>query len=558
MLLQNEELITILKQIHLLDDNQVSTAKKYQSDGHVSFADALIELNYISDEQLGILIANHFKLPFINLSKISIQPDVFHVIPEKIARKKQIIAFARDNSGIHLAMANPKDEEVVQMISHKTASPVKVYLATEKNIQNTFYIFKKDLQKSFNALINSSLKADEKHEISIAAIVDLIIETAYYDKASDVHIEPTDDKALVRFRIDGMLHDVLIYPFKFHERIITRIKVESQLRTDEHMSPQDGKMRVEIGDGPLDIRVSIIPIINGEKAVLRLLSTKNKQITLSDLGMSKRDLEKVRKAYDKSYGMILSTGPTGSGKSTSIYAILKILNTRSKNITTIEDPVEYRLEGVNQIQVNKKANLTFASGLRSILRQDPNIILVGEIRDSETAGIAVNAALTGHLVVSTLHTNDSATALPRLIDMKIEPFLVASTVNVIIAQRLVRRICKICKTKKDVSFEDVCRNIPRNLVIKYFGEKPILHIYEGTGCAICHNTKYADRLALFEVLEVSPKIKELILQKADADLIVNQALLEGMTTMFEDGIQKVAKGETTIEEILRVTKVESI
>jgi type IV pilus assembly protein PilB len=274
--------------------------------------------------------------------------------------------------------------------------------------------------------------------------------------------------------------------------------------------------------------------------------------------MSNRDLEKVRKSYDKSYGMILSTGPTGSGKSTSIYAILKILNTRSKNITTIEDPVEYRLEGVNQIQVNKKANLTFASGLRSILRQDPNIILVGEIRDSETAGIAVNAALTGHLVVSTLHTNDSATALPRLIDMKIEPFLVASTVNVIIAQRLVRRICKICKTKKDVSFEDVCRNIPSNLVIKYFGEKPILHIYEGTGCAICHNTKYADRLALFEVLEVSPKIKELILQKADADLIVNQALLEGMTTMFEDGIQKVAKGETTIEEILRVTKVESI
>lgn len=556
MLLQNEELINLLKNTHILDENQIAKARKYVGDGHVSFADALIELNYMSDEQLGILIANHFEVPFVSLAKISISPNVFHIVPEKIARKKGAIPFLKDDKGLHLAMINPKDQEFINLVSHKASLPVVVYLATQRDIENAFYIFKKDLQKAFDGILIKAKESDNK-EISIASIVDLIIETAFYDKASDIHIEPSDDKALVRFRIDGMLHDVLVYPQLLHDRIITRIKVESQLRTDEHMSPQDGKMRVELSEGLLDIRVSIIPIVNGEKAVLRLLSTKNKQITLTDLGMSNRDLEKVKRSYEKSYGMILSTGPTGSGKSTSIYAILKILNTRVKNITTIEDPVEYRLEGVNQIQVNKKANLTFASGLRSILRQDPNIILVGEIRDSETAGIAVNAALTGHLVVSTLHTNDAATSLPRLIDMKIEPFLVASTVNVIIAQRLVRRICSVCKNRTEVSYETLCQNVPSELVDRYFGNKPVVHIYHGAGCPLCHNTKYSGRLALFEVLEISPKVRELILQKADASIIMQEAIAEGMTTMFEDGIQKVAKGETTIEEVLRVTKVES-
>lgn len=558
MLLKDDELKELLKSISILDDAKIKLVEQYTKDAHTDFTDALLQMNIISDEKLGITIANHLKIPFVSLSKISIPEDVFHIVPEKIARKKKVIAFARDESGIKLAMADPRDKEIIEMVSHKTEAKIIPHLATERDILNTFYIFKKDLQKAFDKLLGDGKDKKTSHEISLSKIVDLILETAFYDKVSDIHIEPQEENALVRYRIDGILHDVVTYPKYLHERIITRIKVLSQLRTDEHMSPQDGKMRLEIEGSFLDLRVSIIPIVNGEKSVLRLLSTQNQSITLTDLGMSDEDLEKVSRSYSKSYGMILATGPTGSGKSTSIYAILKVLNTRSKNITTIEDPVEYRIEGVNQIQVNKKANLTFAGGLRSILRQDPNIILVGEIRDSETASIAVNAALTGHLVVSTLHTNDAATALPRLMDMKIEPFLVASTVNVIIAQRLVRKICEMCKTKVDVTFEDFSKNVPPELIKQHFGTKKDLHIYKGSGCDICHSTGYAGRLAVFEVLEVTKSIRELILKKADSDIIMQQAKKDGMLTMLDDGLAKVVQGRTTIEEVLRVTKVEAM
>lgn len=558
MLLKEEELKELLKSINILDDAKIKLVEQYTKDAHTDFPDALLQMNIISDEKLGITIANHLKIPFVSLAKISIPEDVFHIVPEKIARKKKVIAFARDQAGIKLAMADPRDKEIIDMVSHKTQAAVIPHLATERDILNTFYIFKKDLQKAFDKLLGDAKEKKSSHEVSVSKIVDLVLETAFYDKVSDVHIEPQEENALVRYRIDGILHDVVTYPKYLHERIITRIKVLSQLRTDEHMSPQDGKMRFEIEDSYLDLRVSIIPIVNGEKSVLRLLSTQNRSITLTDLGMSDEDLEKVSRAYTKSYGMILATGPTGSGKSTSIYAILKVLNTRSKNITTIEDPVEYRIEGVNQIQVNKKANLTFASGLRSILRQDPNIILVGEIRDSETASIAVNAALTGHLVVSTLHTNDAATALPRLMDMKIEPFLVASTVNVIIAQRLVRKICEMCKTKVDVTYEDFSKNIPPELIKQHFGTKKDIHIYKGAGCDICHSTGYTGRLAVFEVLEVTKAVRELILKKADSDIIMQQAKRDGMLTMLDDGLTKVAQGRTTIEEVLRVTKIEAM
>ncbi|MBP9691509.1 type II/IV secretion system protein [Candidatus Woesebacteria bacterium] len=557
MLLKDEEIKELLKGIGILDDTKIKLAEQFMKDAHTDFSDALLQLNYITDEKLGISIANHLKIPFVTLSKISIPEEVFHIVPEKIARRKNVIAFARDETGIKLAMADPGDKEIIDMVGHKTQSQVQPYLATERDILNTFYIFKKDLQKSFNVLLGDPKeKAKPAHDVSVSKIVDLILETAYYDKVSDIHIEPQEENALVRYRIDGILHDVVTYPKMLHERIMTRIKVLSRLRTDEHLSPQDGKMRIEIEGSFLDLRVSTIPIANGEKAVLRLLSTQNRSITLTDLGMSDADLEKVSHAYSKSYGMILSTGPTGSGKSTTIYAILKVLNTRTKNITTIEDPVEYRIEGVNQIQVNKKANLTFAGGLRSILRQDPNIILVGEIRDSETASIAVNAALTGHLVVSTLHTNDAATALPRLMDMKIEPFLVASTVNVIIAQRLVRKICEMCKAKVDIKYDDFTQSLPGELIKKHFGSKADIHIYKGAGCDICHGTGYTGRLAVFEVLEVTKTIRELILKKADSDVIMTQARKEGMLTMIDDGLQKVAQGRTTLEEILRVTKVE--
>jgi type II secretory ATPase GspE/PulE/Tfp pilus assembly ATPase PilB-like protein len=316
-------------------------------------------------------------------------------------------------------------------------------------------------------------------------------------------------------------------------------------------------MRIKLDEENLDIRVSILPIADGEKAVLRLLASHFRQFSLIDLGMSETDLKKVTNAYTKSYGMVLSTGPTGSGKTTSIYAILKILNTREKNITTIEDPVEYRIKGVNQINVNQKTDLTFANGLRSILRQDPNVVFVGEIRDSETAGIAVNAALTGHLVLSTLHTNDAATALPRLIDMKVEPFLVASTVNVIIAQRLIRKICDMCKMSYAIPRSDLAKNLPPAIISRHFGEHEGVKLYRGKGCRICHSTGYSGRLGLFEVLEVSKDIRALITAKNDSDVITKKAIEEGMTTMLSDGMNKVARGVTTLEEVLRVTKVES-
>ena len=558
MVITDQELIQLLTKMSLLDEKKIKDVQEYMKNASASFDDALLQLNIISDEQLGITVANFLKIPFVNLSKVSIPQDVFHIVPEKIARKHKVIAFGRDQNGIKVAMADPKNNEIIALISQKTQSKVIPYLATPHDINNTFYIFKKDLQKSFDELVKSKTNDKFLKEAPVAQIVDLMIETAYFDKVSDIHIEPQEEEALVRYRMDGILHDMLSYPKGLHDRIMTRLKVLSRLRTDEHLSPQDGKIRFEIEEGYLDLRLSIIPIAEGEKAVLRLLSSHNKQITLTDLGMSSKDLDKVSQAYAKSYGMILSTGPTGSGKSTSIYSILKILNTRSKNITTIEDPIEYRIQGVNQIQVNTKTNLTFANGLRSILRQDPNIIFVGEIRDSETAGIAVNAALTGHLVVSTLHTNDAATSLPRLVDMKIEPFLVASTANIIMAQRLIRKICDMCKTTLDIAYEDLIKNLPEDTVKKHFGLNKKLRVYTGAGCKICHNTGYLGRVGIFEVLEVSKEIRKLIVEKADSDLISQQARKEGMTTMLDDGLSKVIQGVTTIQEVLRVTKVETL
>jgi type II secretory ATPase GspE/PulE/Tfp pilus assembly ATPase PilB-like protein len=356
-----------------------------------------------------------------------------------------------------------------------------------------------------------------------------------------------------------MLQDVVRLQKNLHDRLVTRVKVLSGLRTDEHLSAQDGKMQLQLDEEKLDIRVSIIPITEGEKIVLRLLSQESRQYTLADLGMNESDLAKVRSAYSKSYGMVLSTGPTGSGKTTSIYSMLKAINTREKNITSIEDPVEYKIAGANQVQVNTKTNLTFANGLRSLLRQDPNVIFVGEIRDNETASIAVNAALTGHLVLSTLHTNDAATAIPRLSDMKVEPFLVASTVNIIIAQRLVRQICDSCREIEYVGVDELLKNIPEDVVRRNFDmNNPQVAVYKGRGCKICRNTGYLGRIGVFEVLEVTKKIRKMIVEKKDADEIARGAVEEGMKTMLDDGLEKVSRGLTTLEEILRVTKAQFV
>lgn len=561
MIISEEQLRALILKTRILDEKSLDEISQYAKNSSTNLENALLEQDIVSDKNLGILIADFLKIPFIVLSSISIAEEIFRIVPQRIARKQKIIAFERDETGIKLAMADPRKVEIQEAITKKTGQKVIVYLATERDIDNTLRLYRKDLQKSFNEMVKNAttLRANAVFEDPpVAKIVDLLIDYAYQDRASDIHIEPKENNSLVRFRIDGILHDVLYFSKDLQDRIITRIKVLSKLRTDEHLSAQDGKLRVQLEEENLDIRVSIIPIVEGEKAVLRLLSSHARQFSLIDLGMSESDLKKVTSAYHKSYGMILSTGPTGSGKTTSIYAILKIINTREKNITTIEDPVEYKILGVNQVQVNPKTDLTFAHGLRSLLRQDPNIIFVGEIRDNETAGIAVNAALTGHLVLSTLHTNDAASAIPRLMDMDLEPFLVASTLTVIIAQRLVRKMCEMCKMSVSTTKADLIKNIPKEIIDKHYSEKNEIRVYKGKGCKICHFTGYIGRIGIFEVLEVNQAIRKLITEKNDADVIGKKAIEQGMTTMLDDGLLKVAKGVTTIEEILRVTKVESL
>lgn len=560
MIISDEELKKLVLKNNLIDAEGIAQILEYLKNSDTTFYDALIEKNVVTDENLGILISDYLKTPFVILSKLSIPEDVFKIIPEKIARKHKVIPFAKDAKNLKVALANPNKRTLLELVARKSGLTVIPYLATERDIDNTFFIYRKDLQEIFDQILEQEVYSGPqsiiKEDAPIIKIVNLIIQYASQDKASDIHIEPQEKKCLIRFRIDGMLHDVVQLPINLHDRIVTRIKIVSNLRTDEHMSAQDGKMRFHDEEETMDIRVSILPIVDGEKAVLRLLSTHARQFSLIDLGMNEKDLAKLNTSISKSYGMILSTGPTGSGKSTSIYAILKIINKREKNITTVEDPVEYRIKGVNQINVNVKTGLTFASGLRSILRQDPNIVFVGEIRDIETAGIAVNAALTGHLVLSTLHTNDAATALPRFIDMKVEPFLVASTVNVIIAQRLIRKVCEMCKSSVKIPKEELIQNIPLEVIVKNLGgDIPEYIVYKGVGCKICHNTGYAGRIGIFEILEITKKIKALIVGKADSDMIAKQAIADGMTTMLDDGLAKVKKGLTTLEEVLRVTKI---
>ena len=559
MLLPDASVKTLLTK-HGLDEKAILALETFAVNSRVSLQEAAIEKDAITDVALGHLIADSLRVPFVDLKQVNIPEDVFLIVPERIARKYKVTAFEKKADGVKLAMADPSVKLIMDMIARKTGQKVLIYYATERDIDDKLQLYRKNLQQTFDELLQEEIGSTTNiaEEAPISKIVDMLITYAYRDKASDIHIEPEEKDSLVRFRIDGILHDVLILDKKLHDRVVTRIKVLSRLRTDEHLSAQDGKMRMVIDEDNLDLRISILPVTEGEKIVLRLLSSHFQQFSLLDLGMNEKDLEKVNAAMNKSYGMILSTGPTGSGKTTSIYSILKILNTREKNITTIEDPVEYRIQGVNQIQVNTKTGLTFAAGLRSILRQDPNIIFVGEIRDSETAGIAVNAALTGHLVVSTLHTNDAATALPRLVDMKVEPFLVASTVNVIVAQRLVRKICEACKTQISVKRAEVINNLPEDAVNKYFGKKPDVTVFRGNGCKVCHFTGYTGRIGIFEVLQMTENIRKLITEKNDSDIIVKKAIEEGMETMLDDGLAKIAQGMTTLEEVLRVTKVESL
>jgi len=406
---------------------------------------------------------------------------------------------------------------------------------------------------SLKSLIEEEIKKPIE-EISIVNLLQDLILYSYYLRASDLHFEPFDRYIRVRARIDGVMHTIFTLPKEIQDEIITRIKILSNLRIDEHLIPQDGRFKYKVSDEEkeFDIRVSIMPTYYGENCVMRLLVEPEKVFTLENLGFSMRDLEIVKRAILKPYGMILVTGPTGSGKTTTLYTILKLLNSENVTIITLEDPIEYSLEGINQIQVNPQAGLTFDNGLRSILRQDPDIIMVGEIRDKETAAISINAALTGHLLLSTLHTNDSATVFPRLLEMGIEPFLIASTINVVLAQRLVRTICEECKEKRiltDIEIKGLEQFVPPE-IFKQLVQKR--QVYYGKGCSICNQTGYLGRIGIFEVLNVSQAIRQAIIERKHSSEIKEIAQKEGMTTIIEDGFSKVLRGITTIEEVLRV------
>lgn len=562
MKLSDEQLQTLLVGGGVVAAPEFAEAAKQAQELQQPLADVVVDRGLTTDGELGKLIAQQLKLPFIELTKQEITDAALNIIPEEVAKRHQMVAFARDEQTVKIAGSDFSSILLPQLVAQKTGKKVELYYATEKDVVEVLLNYRTNFQELFEKLMadeDSHVITTISNDPPVKKMVDELIHAAYNEQASDMHIEPQEKETLVRFRIDGVLHDIAVLPKKLHNRIVTRIKVLSGLRTDLHLAAQDGKIKTEVAEERLDLRVSIIPIAEGEKVVMRLLTSQARSYSLEQLGINEKDLQKIKKAAARSFGMVLVTGPTGSGKTTTIYSVLKTINTRERNLTSIEDPVEYRIKGANQVQVNDKTNLTFANGLRSLLRQDPDFIFVGEIRDGETAGIAINAALTGHLVFSTLHTNTAAASLPRLYDMKVEPFLVASTVNLIIGQRLVRKICAHCRVSQTITVQELQQYLSLETIQKHYipvGKSQEVRIYKGQGCRVCHNTGYQGRIGIYEVLEMSKTMRELVSRKAETDELTALALKEGMTTMYDDGIDKITRGLTTIEEILRVTKTE--
>jgi type IV pilus assembly protein PilB len=520
----------------------------------------IVEKGLISDDELGQLVADEIGFPIVNLRKIKINREVLNIVPEIVAKKQEIIVFEREKDGLKVAMANPENLEIREFIERKTGEKVIPYFATKNSIKDSFKFYRKDIKEEFEEIIGKNIeelkKAKGKEEVLPAIkTVDLILNSGYENRASDIHIEPYGNKIILRYRIDGVLHDVLTLPKDVQDFLVSRIKIMARLRTDVHDAAQDGHFSFPTANEKVDVRVSVVPIEEGEKIVMRILAEKSKKFDLKELGFLANDLNIIKDNLKKPWGMIISSGPTGCGKTTTLYAILKILNTRDVNIMTIEDPIEYDIEGINQIQVNAKTHLTFSKGLRAIMRQDPNIIMVGEIRDSETAKLAVSAAMTGHLVLSTFHAIDASTVLTRLTDIGIEPYIVASTVNLIIAQRLVRKICPKCIESYEIPIQKLEDLLPKDLIFKLPKiKKGNVCFFKGKGCPVCQKTGYLGRVGVFEILEMNDSIKKLVMEKANASQIRKEALKSGMVPMINDGLQKVESGLTTLEEILKAVK----
>ena len=524
----------------------------------------LAKEDILKDEKLGEIMSGYFKVPFMDLKEENMQNDLLEMLPEAVARAQSAVIFAKTLEGYNLATSNPNNYDFIKHLDQAINGRVDIYYATPLGMQEALKSYKNNIFKNVVDLIeNYKVHNDEN---SVVLLVNQFLEYAYDNNASDVHIEPmSDDTVSVRFRIDGILNEVVRYPFDMHDKIIFRVKIMSHLRTDERDATQDGRFEYKTPNMEFDVRVSILPITGGENIVFRILSEKTKKVQLEDLGLNDVDIVKVKKAITQPYGMILVVGPTGAGKTTTLYSLVQILSALPISIVTVEDPVEYTIDRVQQVQVNVKKNITFANGLRSIVRQDPDVIMVGEIRDNETASIAVNASMTGHLLFSTLHANDAATIFPRLLEMGIEPFLVASSVNVVLAQRLVRKVCPHCK----INYPKTAADIPaivalekevkfQSIMKQFFPGKKLsdIKLYRGTGCKACKHTGYLGRTAVFEVMEVDDDIRALVSAKSSSSSIENKAEQNGMTLMYYNGLVHLFNGVTTFDELESLSNVD--
>jgi len=524
------------------EDSQAAEAASHDSASYIEY---LIREQLLSKALLGQALAEAYHVPFADLDVHSVTKENVALIPEDLARANRVVYVKSNDQVVALASDAPKSVDVKVLAPLFEGKTIRLAYALPEHLEASFRLYEQPLETRFSQIIETGKRVAPE-------IVDEIIKDALMYKASDIHFEPQVSEVIVRFRVDGNLREAGIVPKEHYENILNRIKVESGMRIDEHLAAQDGAIQRRDDKYTADLRVSLVPTVEGEKVVMRVLSSYVQEFGLADVGLDEPHREMLGRAAAKPFGMILTTGPTGSGKTTTLYALLKLLNKPNVNVTTIEDPVEYKMAGINQIQVREASGVTFAKGLRSIVRQDPDIILVGEIRDQETAEISVNAALTGHLLLSTFHANNAATAIPRLVDMGIEPFLLASTLEVIIAQRLVRKLCNHCRYS--LSSDEALKALqpPQLELGKYF--KKTDSVYAGKGCDICNGTGYIGRSALFEFIEVTPAMQDLIIKTPAARDIAQLARKEGSRSMFEDGIEKVKSGITSIAEVIRVVE----
>lgn len=584
--------VQLLKNVGKLTDDQLKALKEQEQVEKKALQDLAVKNGLITEPELTKLYALEIDVPYVDLDPKTIPPELFKQIPERIARQYKVVLYDQDESGKkQLAMSDPDDIQAVNFLRKQLGPDIKVHLATASTINAALEQYRGNMSSDLPKVITpenepevDDLSAEDLAEDSpIAQTVNVLIEYAVTSNASDIHIEPRENFVLVRYRVDGILREVNKLPRNVLGALVSRIKILSNLKIDERRVPQDGRFKIEVGGQVFAMRVSTLPIVDGEKVAMRILNESAKAATLGELGFWGAALATIQHAVVQPHGMVLVTGPTGSGKSTTLFSVLNQLNKPGVNISTIEDPVEYKIPGTNQTQVNAGAGMTFSSGLRALLRQDPNIIMVGEIRDNETANLAVQAALTGHLVFSTLHTNNAATSLPRLLDMNIEPFLIASTIRAVVGQRLVRKLCTNCREEyqpdeaalgtlsqtfhtdnpetmqliNQLELDAIRARLGGESAVPQNGssQSSIVKLWRPheSGCEQCNSSGYKGRMGIYEVLGNSTKVQKLIVSNSTSEQIQTQAAEDGMVLMQTDGIIKALRGLTSIEEILRVT-----